>query len=279
MTVISVTERHTQSMAYLDARACLLARSCKRPVRTLPATRAYLLQRRGSKRHRTCAGGFSFRCADGIVGVASKILLATGIVDEVPELPGIETLYGVSVHHCLYCDGFEYRGKSVAAYGKGDKGAELALAMKHWIADIVACSDGTEVSPHAVLRLQHHGIPLRSEPIKFLEGAEGVLRKIKFEAGQDLDRVGLFFSTGCHQASDLSERLEGGCVGFRSLTKPEFLLQCVDKLRSFSFGKRVVEQARIMGLLGKRFQIRRLGSGHRVIGRHPILCVFTALSV
>ena len=50
------------------------------------------------------AGGFSFRCADGTVGVASKILLATGIVDEVPELPGIETLYGVSVHHCLYCE-------------------------------------------------------------------------------------------------------------------------------------------------------------------------------
>ena len=155
------------------------------------------------------ADGFSFRCADGTVGVASKILLATGIVDEVPELPGIETLYGVSVHHCLYCDGFEYRGKSVAAYGKGDKGAELALAMKHWIADIVACSDGTEVSSHTVLKLQQHGIPLRSEPITLLEGSEGLLRKIKFEAGPDLDRVGLFFSTGCHQASNLSEHL--GC--------------------------------------------------------------------
>lgn len=70
-------------------------------------------------------------------------MLATGLLDELPELDGLEPLYGVSVHHC---DGFEYAGKPVAAYGKGDKGAELAVMMKHWMSDVVACSDGTEVS-------------------------------------------------------------------------------------------------------------------------------------
>ena len=74
---------------------------------------------------------FEFVCADGTTGTASKLLLATGLVDELPELAGIESLYGVSVHHCLYCDGFEYAGKPVAAVGKGDKGAELAVVMKH----------------------------------------------------------------------------------------------------------------------------------------------------
>ncbi|GEC17522.1 hypothetical protein NWI01_34140 [Nitrobacter winogradskyi] len=49
-----------------------------------------------------------------------------GLIDELPELSGIEPLYGISIHHCLYCDGFEYAGKPVAALGKGDKGAELA---------------------------------------------------------------------------------------------------------------------------------------------------------
>jgi thioredoxin reductase len=151
--------------------------------------------------------GFEFRCADGALGAASKILLATGIVDEVPELAGIEALYGISVHHCLYCDGYEYSKKPVASYGKGDKGAELAVMMKHWIPDIVVCSDGTQVSAHAARRLQAYRIPLRSEPIASLEGAEGVLRKIRFETGPDLARSGLFFSTGCHQASDLSKRL------------------------------------------------------------------------
>ena len=153
--------------------------------------------------------GFAFDCADGTGGIASKVLLATGIIDELPEIAGIEPLYGVSVHHCLYCDGFEYAGKSVAALGKGDKGADLAIMMKHWIADVVACSDGTEVSADAARKLKQHGIPLRSEPVLALEGANGVLTKIKFKSGPELARAGLFFSTGCHQASDLSQRL--GC--------------------------------------------------------------------
>jgi thioredoxin reductase len=109
--------------------------------------------------------GFEYDCADGTTGAAHKILLATGIVDELPELAGIEALYGVSVHHCLYCDGFEYAGKPVAAYGKGDKGADLAIMMKHWIEDVVLCSDGTDVSVAGARKLQQHGIPLRSERI------------------------------------------------------------------------------------------------------------------
>jgi len=43
-----------------------------------------------------------------------------------------------------------YAGKPVAAYGKGDKGAELAVMMKHWMSDVVDCSDGTEVSAKAI---------------------------------------------------------------------------------------------------------------------------------
>ncbi|MBR1194367.1 NAD(P)/FAD-dependent oxidoreductase [Bradyrhizobium sp. AUGA SZCCT0240] len=154
--------------------------------------------------------GFEFVCADGTAGSASKVLLATGLVDELPELAGIKPLYGVSVHHCLYCDGFEYAGKPVAAYGKEDKGAELAVMMKHWMSDVVACSDGTEVSAQAIRKLEEHSIPLRTEPVRSLEGADGELTRIEFETGPDLTRAGLFFSTGCHQASDLSERL--GCA-------------------------------------------------------------------
>jgi thioredoxin reductase len=152
---------------------------------------------------------FRFVCADGTTGTASKILLATGLVDELPELEGIEPLYGVSVHHCLYCDGFEYAGKPVAAYGKGDKGAELGLVMKHWMSDVVVCSDGTEVSPQTMRRLEQHGIPLRSEPVQSLQGTNGELSKIVFRSGPELPRAGLFFATGCHQASDLTKSL--GC--------------------------------------------------------------------
>ena len=152
--------------------------------------------------------GFAFGCADGTGGVASKVLLATGILDELPEIMGRASVRR-SVHHCLYCDGFEYAGKPVAALGKGDKGADLAIMMKHWIGDVVACSDGAEISTDTARKLKHHRIPLRSEPVAALEGSGGVLKKIKFKSSSELERAGLFFSTDCHQGSDLSQRL--GC--------------------------------------------------------------------
>ena len=81
--------------------------------------------------------------------------------------------------------------------------------MKHWIEDVVVCSDGTEVSKEAARKLSLHCIELRSERIRTLEESKGILAKITFETGPDLETNGLFFSTGCHQASDLSKRL--GC--------------------------------------------------------------------
>ena len=153
--------------------------------------------------------GFAFKCEDGTIGKAQKILLATGLVDELPKIPGIEALYGISVHHCLYCDGFEYEGRPVAAYGKGDKGADLALMMKHWISDIVVCTDGDAVSPKVAEKLAARNIPLRLEPVASVTGENGYLKRIAFERGPVLEREAIFFATGCHQASDLSKRL--GC--------------------------------------------------------------------
>lgn len=127
---------------------------------------------------------FQFSCDDGTSGTASKILLATGIVDELPELPGIEALYGISVHHCLYCDGFEYLRKNVAAYGKGDKGGELALMMKHWMSDVIVCSDGTESSAGMSRNLKHHGIPLRNEAIMSFKAHRDFSRTSVSKAGR-----------------------------------------------------------------------------------------------
>ena len=71
-----------------------------------------------------------------------KVLLATGVVDLLPDLEGIEEMYGVSVHHCPYCDGWEHRDGRIAVYGAGKSGGGLALAMKTWSRDVVMCSDG-----------------------------------------------------------------------------------------------------------------------------------------
>ena len=137
-----------------------------------------------------------------------KVLLSTGLVDEVPLLKGIEKLYGKSVHHCPYCDGFE----QLAVYGVGDKDSNLALMMKQWSADVVLLTDGpSQISPKIEARLQRHQIPMCSEQIAALEGTDdGALQFIRLRGGKTLKRNALFFTTSCRQASELSASL--GCV-------------------------------------------------------------------
>jgi thioredoxin reductase len=156
-------------------------------------------------------GGFSFACADGSGGTTQKVLLATGLRDELPALPGVETFYGCSVHHCLYCDGFEYADKPIAAFGDGDKGAALALMMRHWSADVILCNGGGAApSPEMQKRLAAQGVQIFEAPITALEGDGSVLRRIRFADTSYIERDALFFSTGCHQRSDLWRAL--GCT-------------------------------------------------------------------
>jgi thioredoxin reductase len=138
------------------------------------------------------------------------VLLATGLIDEVPDLAGIDDLYGRTVHHCLYCDGFEHSGEPIAAYGAGDKGAGLALMMTQWSPDVILCTGGeAEVTPPMAQRLAERGINIFPHRIVGLEGDGGWLKRIRFQSGIAIERSALFFTTGCHQKSDLSKIL--GC--------------------------------------------------------------------
>ena len=155
---------------------------------------------------------FSVAWADGFTVMARKVLLTTGLIDEVPRLEGIERLYGRSVHHCPYCDGFEHRDQPLAVYGEGDKGASLALMMKQWSSDVLLCTDGpSAISPSMQARLQQHGITVCSDTIARLEGTDdGALQKIHLQSGKALKRAAIFFTTGCRQGSELSASL--GCA-------------------------------------------------------------------
>jgi thioredoxin reductase len=154
---------------------------------------------------------FTITCASGFTAAARKVLLATGLQDDVPEIDGIEGLYGHTVHHCPYCDGYESSDKAIAVYGKGDKGAGLALMMKQWSSDVVLCSDGDlDISSEMRGRLAQQEIEIYGEKIIKLEGdKDGQLQRIRFNDGIALDRATMFFTTSCAQRSDLSQML--GC--------------------------------------------------------------------
>jgi thioredoxin reductase len=158
------------------------------------------------------SSGFQVTTRDGASLQSAKLLIACGVVDWVPEIPGCRELYGLSVFHCPYCDGWEVRDQPLVAYGKGDrKGAGLALELLAWSSDVVLCTDGEcELSPDWKERLARHGIPVREERIRALHkpsGGGGV--DIEFADGSRLSRRALFFNTGREQASPLAQQL--GC--------------------------------------------------------------------
>jgi len=142
--------------------------------------------------------------------VARKLLLATGVVDTLPEIEGLAAFYGRSVFHCPYCDGWEMRDQPLAVYGQGENGAGLALELTLWSRELVLCTDGPSgLSRKERQRLDRHNIGVREDKIKRLEGIEGALDRVVFEKGEPLKVQGMFFSTGNSQASNLARKL--GC--------------------------------------------------------------------
>jgi thioredoxin reductase len=155
------------------------------------------------------ARGFVLCAADGARLASRKILLATGVVDELPALEGLEELYGLSVHHCPYCDAWEWRDRPLAVYGGAEQGKELALSLLAWSADVLLCTGGSPIPPEAADRLSAVGIKVREERVIRLEGRKGMLERIVFDGGNAVGRSALFVCVGKRQRSPLAERL--GC--------------------------------------------------------------------
>jgi thioredoxin reductase len=154
-------------------------------------------------------GRFHATLADGTALAARKLLIATGVVDNVPGIPGFRELYGRGVFHCPYCDGWEFRDQPLAVYGRGARGLGLSLELTGWSRDIVLCTDGpSELDVADVDRLTRNGIAVREDRVVRLEGDEGVER-IVFDRGDSLARRAVFFTTGQTQQSELARHL--GC--------------------------------------------------------------------
>ncbi len=168
-------------------------------------------------------GGFVAKLSDGTQLRCRKLLLATGVVDNLPTIPGFAELYGRSVFHCPYCDGWEVRDQPLAIYGKGDQGRGLALELTAWSRDLVLCTDGPgELSPEDLERLARNGIEVREDRIARLEGTEGILERIVFVNGTILPRRALFFNTGEHERSELPAKLACEFTGHGTVRTSEY---------------------------------------------------------
>jgi thioredoxin reductase len=155
-------------------------------------------------------GGFDVNLADGRTERTRFLLIATGVVDDLPDLPGVRQCYGRSLFHCPYCDGWERRDQRLVVFGKGLGGVKLALSLKTWSRSVVLCTDGTRIVAAGRGRLARNGIELRTAKIARLDQRDGQVAAIVFVSGEPVPVDAIFFTTGQHPQCDLAVRL--GCL-------------------------------------------------------------------
>ena len=141
---------------------------------------------------------------------ARMALIASGVRDHPPEIPGLDECYGVTVHHCPYCDGWEHREKTIAVIGPGTSAAGLALSLKTWTSRVVLCTNGARTVGRAHrARLDKEGIVLRSAPIVRVDRDGANVRAVAFSDGSSAACDAIFFSAPQSQQCELAARL--GC--------------------------------------------------------------------
>ncbi len=140
---------------------------------------------------------------------ARRVLLATGVADILPPLPGFRELWGRGVLHCPYCHGWEVRHQPLAVYGQGRTVTGLALLVSRWSRDVVIVTNGPgHLTPNARRRLRRENIGVREAPLRDLVGTPGGdLRCIRFEDGSELERAALFLHAPQHQRTPLAARV------------------------------------------------------------------------
>lgn len=143
--------------------------------------------------------------------VGRTLLIATGLVDELPQIENFRQFYGKTAHSCPYCDGWEVRGRPIVVLGADQNAAELAIELMLWSPDIVLCTNGTATTFDTKSRetMERVGVKVVNKVIARLDGNEDNLEGVRFRDGTFLERKALFFSPGQFQRSPLAEKL--GC--------------------------------------------------------------------
>ena len=176
-------------------------------LRTYPGIEVYEGEVRGAKRGER---RFTVGLHDGREFTGRMLLLATGIVDELPRLKGFEQFWGRTIHLCPYCDGWEHRDQPIVVYGRGEEGVDFAIEMLGWSRDLVLCTDGPAgLDADQRARLEAAKIALFEIPIDRLEGEGDRIRAVRFLDGTVHHCAALFFTAPQRQRSNLGKEL--GC--------------------------------------------------------------------
>jgi thioredoxin reductase len=160
--------------------------------------------------HRLTNGiGFRVATCDRQV-MARRVIFATGLRDILPPVPGLDRLYGRSVFHCAYCDGWEVRNRPWVFMGAGPEAIGASLILISLNRDVVLCTNGITCNPHWRRLTERVGLAVHEERVLILETAKGRLVGLSLESGCTIACEALFLKPVVRQTSHLL--VEMGCI-------------------------------------------------------------------
>ncbi|MGR0319563.1 NAD(P)/FAD-dependent oxidoreductase [Agromyces sp. ZXT2-3] len=140
--------------------------------------------------------------------LARRLLVATGLRDELPDIPGLADQWGRGVVLCPYCDGWEVRDRRIAVIASSAANAHQAQLMRQLSADVVFCTQGAVLTPSARAGLDARGIAVEDRSVtEVLADESGRLRGIRLEDGSQWEADAVFVAPRAVPHDDLLRQL------------------------------------------------------------------------
>ncbi len=146
--------------------------------------------------------GFVVQLAGGRTLGARRVLIATGVGDELPDVAGVRERWGKDLLHCPYCHGWEVRDQPLGLLGALPGSAEHALLIRQWSADVVFFVNTYDVTPTERLQLEARGIRIVDGDVAQLVVENDQLTGVEMSDGRFISRTVVFFRTGSRPHDD-----------------------------------------------------------------------------
>jgi thioredoxin reductase len=150
--------------------------------------------------------GFTVTLGDGSQALGRRVVLATGVRDTLPEVPGLDGLFGSVAAHCPFCHGHEFAGGHVAVLGDGPHVSRVALMVAPIAERVSVFSNGGAVDPVTSDQLERAGIVVRTDRVAGLTPT-GDGATVEFATGPSEEVAGIFISTVLTQSAPFAEQL------------------------------------------------------------------------
>lgn len=118
--------------------------------------------------------------------VARRLLVATGLRDELPRIPGLAEHWGSGVAHCPYCDGWEARDSRISVLATGPASIHQAHLLRQLSPHVTYLVEGTDLPEGDLAGLVARGIAVETRRVAAVESRDGVIRAVRLHDGAEV---------------------------------------------------------------------------------------------